>query len=192
MILDTLSVLKVVGMVVLLFCVMLGTFGSQMKSGGTRFHLYKMEGNGFIRYYSDMTFGCSDIDRNFDASMAFAIFGWIAILIGTVLAIVALFRRNILPAITGIILAGIAWFCLLISWCLVAALYNEGYCGGGGFKNGSSYDYGFFFLLISWFMTMCWGFFELLSYLNMLPGNIQTINTESINTTKTTTTTHEV
>lgn len=181
MMLGVISVLKVVFLLVLLFCVMLGTFGSQfrVKNGDTRYHLYKVEGNGRLVYYSDMSFGCGDIDRNFDASLAFAIFAWLAILIGTVLAVIALFRANLVPAIVGLILAGVAWFCLLISWALVAALYNEGYCGGNGFKGGAKYDYGFAFLVISWLCTMCWALFEVLSLRNMIPNSGQTISTSS-------------
>ena len=181
MFLSVVSIIKIVFLLVLLFCVMMGTFGSQfrIKNGDTRYYLYKIEGNGFLRYYSDMTFGCSGVDRNFDASLAFAIFAWLAILIGTVLAVIALFRANLLPAIVGVILAGVAFVCLLISWALVAALYNENYCGNNGFKGGAKYDYGFAFLVISWLGTMLWGLFEVLSLQNMIPNANQKISTSS-------------
>ena len=178
---NVISVLKVVGLLVLLFCVMLGTFGSQFKAknSDTRYYLYKVEGNGFLRYYSDMTFGCGDIDRNFDASLAFAIFSWLAILIGTALAVIALFRANLVPAIVGLVLAGVAWACLLISWALVAALYNESYCNNSGFKGGAKYDYGFAFLVISWLCTMLWALFEVLSLRNMIPTTVSTSSTSA-------------
>ena len=196
MIVNILDVLKVVGMFVLLFCVMLGTFGAQFQSGGTQFFLYKVTGGGATRYYTEFDFGCADIDRNFEAALVFALFAWFTVIAGTAVAVLALIKKDLIPSIVGLILAGITWFLLLLAWCLVAALYNEGYCGGGGFKNGSGYVYGFAFLIISW-LCATWIAFEVLKLLNLLPTETQNIDTTNATiagtkTTETTTTTTAV
>eukprot|EP00658_Telonema_sp_P-2_P060416 TRINITY_DN49339_c0_g1_i1.p1 TRINITY_DN49339_c0_g1~~TRINITY_DN49339_c0_g1_i1.p1 ORF type:complete len:145 (+),score=47.35 TRINITY_DN49339_c0_g1_i1:87-521(+) len=117
------------------------------------------------------------------------------VIAGTAVAIIALVKKDLIPSIVGLILAGITWFLLLLTWCLVAALYNEGYCGGGGFKNGSGYVYGFAFLIISWLCATCWIAFEVLKLLNLIPTQTQSIDTTNATiagnnkTTETTTTT---
>lgn len=174
------SILRIIGMVVLIFCSMMGAFGAQFKAkgGGTHLFLYKYTSGGTTRYYSDLSFGCGDIDRNFDASFTFAILAWVVILVGTVVAVVAIFSSSI-PSIVNVILAGAAWCFVLLSWALVAALYNEGYCGGSGYEGSFKYDYGFAFLVITWICTMFWGAFELLIFFGVMPANGKTVSTSS-------------
>lgn len=173
-------------MIVLVFCSMMGAFGAQFKAknGDTHLYLYKATGGSTVTYYTDISWGCGDIDRNFDASLTFAILAWLVILVATALAVISLFKAiPFLPAFSGIVLAAVTWFFLLISWTLVAALNHEHYCGTGGFHSGYHYDYGFAFLVIAWICTMFWGAFELLIFLGFMPSK-EIINTSSTTAAK--------
>ena len=169
------SIIKAVCLLILLLCAFIGAFGAQTQPlddhDDTKIYLFKVTSKGATYYYTDYSFGCGALDKTFNAAFAFAILSWITITAGVVVAIIAVFNRDMIPSIVCVVVSGAAWLFLTISCALVVALFYTKYCGASeSFDSIARYDYGFGFLVLSWFMTTCWFVFEALSHLNLSPS----------------------
>eukprot|EP00164_Ancoracysta_twista_P013535 GFYU01021661.1.p1 GENE.GFYU01021661.1~~GFYU01021661.1.p1 ORF type:complete len:210 (-),score=24.61 GFYU01021661.1:260-844(-) len=173
------SIIKAVCLIVLLFCTMLGTFGSQLQplddNSDAQIFLYKIISSaGTTVYYTDYSYGCGALDSTFNAAFSFALLSWVAILAGVVVAIIAVFNRDLIPSIVCLVVAVATWVFLTISCSLIVALFFTKYCGASeAFNSNSRYDYGFGFLVLSWIITTCWVAFEALSFLKLIPAVAQ-------------------
>eukprot|EP00658_Telonema_sp_P-2_P025896 TRINITY_DN2043_c0_g1_i6.p1 TRINITY_DN2043_c0_g1~~TRINITY_DN2043_c0_g1_i6.p1 ORF type:complete len:119 (-),score=46.69 TRINITY_DN2043_c0_g1_i6:315-671(-) len=93
----------------------------------------------------------------------------ITALAGAAVAALSLVKPGMLPSIVGVIISAVCFVFFMISWPIVAALYNNEYCSAV-VKNGYQYDYGFAFLLIAWILSIGWVAFEVLGMLGLIPG----------------------
>ena len=171
---NLIAIAKIVLLVLLVACSMLGAFGSTFKgkNSDTKSFLYKVTSGGKTYYYTDDKYlSCKDSRDLVHAAFAFAILGWIAALVGVVLAVLGLlvsYIAKMIPGIVNVIVAGACFVFMTIAWPICAALYNQKYCGSKG-KDGSKYDYGFAFLIITWILSIVWLAFEVLSMLGVVP-----------------------
>ena len=174
---DIVSIIKAACLLLLLFCAMLGAFGAQMQAtdgADAKIYLYKLSSGPITVYYTDTSFGCGALDSTMDAAFAFALLSWITIAAGVAVAAVAIFKKDLIPAIANLAVSAAAWVFLTLSWVLVVVMYYTKYCGASSnLKENAKFDYGFGFLILSWILATCWVAFEALSLLNLIPAVAQ-------------------